>query len=275
MAALLALAAAGVFGAADFVGGFSARSSPARSVALLAYIAGAVATALALLIFGGAWSWSAVIWGGAAGIAGMVGLVLLFTGFARGTFQVVSPAAAVMSGVVPVAWGLVSGEQPGALAVVGLAIAPLGIWLLAGGTLSVPAARDRDSLIFGLGAGVGFGVFFTCLAQSPDDALLVPLLAARATSIGGLLVISAVLGGPLLPPVRKLPAIASGLLDPVANGLFLVASQSGDLFVVGALVALFPASNALLARIVLGERLKPVQRVGFVVALAAGAALAV
>lgn len=275
MAALLALASAGVFGGADFLGGYAARSASARAVALMAYLAGAVTAIIGLLIFGGAWSAGAITYGAAAGLAGTAGLVLLFGAFARGRFQIVSPAAAVMSGVVPVAWGLLSGEEPGALTYAGLIIAPAGIWLLAGGTASLPKPDDTKPLLLGLGAGIGFGVFFVCLSQTPDGAGVVPLVMARASSIGALALAGLAVAGPMLPQVGRLPAIASGALDLPANGLFLLAARSGDLVIVGALVALFPASNALLARLVLKERLGRLQRVGFVAALAAGAALAV
>jgi drug/metabolite transporter (DMT)-like permease len=274
VAALLALASAGIFGGADFLGGYASRSAPARSVVLLAYLVGGVAALLALAVLGGTWSAGAVVYGAAAGVAGMAGLVLMFRGFARGRFQLVSPAAAVMSGVVPVAWGLIAGEQPRPATLVGLLLAPLGIWLLAGGRARLPAPTDLDSLAHGLAAGVGFGVFFVCLAQTPDDAGMVPLVTARASSITGALIVGALAAGPMLPQAGRLAALASGCLDVFANGLFLAASRAGDLIVVGALVALFPASNAVLARIVLKERLRARQRLGFVLALAAAVALA-
>lgn len=275
MGAAFALASAGVFGAADFLGGYASRSASARSVALLAYLAGAVATALGLIVFGGVWSMGSIGFGLLAGLAGAIGLILLFSGFARGTFQIVSPAAAVMSGLVPVAWGVGSGEEPSGLAIAGLLLAPVGVWILAGGTARLPARADLESSLFGLGSGLGFGVFFVCLAQAPDDGGLVPVIAARGSSIVVVVVSILILGGPMVPAVGRVAAIASGVLDPVANGLFLLAAQSGQLFVVGALVALFPVSNALLARFILKERLSRLQGVGFALALLAGAALAV
>ncbi|WSP78065.1 hypothetical protein OG289_00825 [Streptomyces sp. NBC_01235] len=46
---------------------------------------------------------------------------------------------------------------------------------------------------------------------------------------------------------------AAGMLDSVANLLFLLAARSGDLAVVAVVVALYPAGTILLARGVLAE----------------------
>ncbi len=62
-------------------------------------------------------------------------------------------------------------------------------------------------------------------------------------------------------------------MDMFANGLFLIATCIGDLVVIGPLVALFPVSNAILARLVLKERLAPLQRVGLVFAVASAVLL--
>ena len=50
-------------------------------------------------------------------------------------------------------------------------------------------------------------------------------------------------------------ATVSGLLDMLANSLFLLAVQRGLLVLVSVLTSLYPVGVVLLARIVLGERL--------------------
>jgi uncharacterized membrane protein len=251
----------------------ASRRSSARAAALLAYSSGGLTAVLLLVVFGGRWSAAALVLGGLAGIAGMVGLVLFFQALATGRFQIVSPAAAVMSGLVPVAVGLVLGERPAALAVAGILSAPFGVWLLAGGRLQAPTAADLAPLARALAAGAAFGAFFALYAQTPDDAGAVPLVATRATSVAGLGLVSLALGGAVLPAAGRVPAVVSGVLDMFANGLFLLASRIGDLVVVGPLVALFPVSSAVLARLVLKERLAPLQRVGFVLAVASAVLL--
>jgi uncharacterized membrane protein len=60
-----------------------------------------------------------------------------------------------------------------------------------------------------------------------------------------------------------------GVLDAAANAVYLLAVQRGALSVVGAIMALYPASTVLLARLRHGERLAPVQRVGLALAVPA------
>ncbi|MCP2637550.1 EamA family transporter [Microbacterium sp. HD4P20] len=69
-------------------------------------------------------------------------------------------------------------------------------------------------------------------------------------------------------------AIVCGVTDAAANTLMLVALRAGDLSIVSALTALYPAGTILLAAVVLRERVAPVQWTGLALALAAGGMLA-
>jgi len=63
--------------------------------------------------------------------------------------------------------------------------------------------------------------------------------------------------------------VGGGVLDMLANVLYLVASRYGPLSVAVTLTSLYPAGTVLLARTVLGERLSALQMIGVVCALAA------
>lgn len=69
-------------------------------------------------------------------------------------------------------------------------------------------------------------------------------------------------------------AIICGVVDAAANTILLLALRIGDLSIVSALTALYPAGTILLAAIVLKERVAPVQWLGLALALAAGGMLA-
>jgi drug/metabolite transporter (DMT)-like permease len=70
-------------------------------------------------------------------------------------------------------------------------------------------------------------------------------------------------------------AILCGAVDATANVLLLLALRTeGDLAIVAALTALYPAGTVLLASIVLREHIARVQWAGLVLALVAGAVLA-
>ena len=75
-------------------------------------------------------------------------------------------------------------------------------------------------------------------------------------------------------PTRVLmTAVAGGILDMLANVLYLLAARNGPLTLVVTLSSLYPASTVLLARMVLGERITPRQWIGVVFALTAIAAI--
>jgi uncharacterized membrane protein len=63
--------------------------------------------------------------------------------------------------------------------------------------------------------------------------------------------------------------IAGGVIDMLANALYLIATHNGPLSVVVTLSSLYPASTVVLALAVLGERLSVVQGAGIACALIA------
>ncbi|MGH1503771.1 MAG: EamA family transporter [Acidimicrobiales bacterium] len=283
MAALLALAAAAVFGAADFTGGRATDRTPVLPVTLTSNVVGVALGVALVAIAGGTFDRPTITWSALGGLCGLGGLVLLYQGLAAGPNRLVSPVSAVVAAVLPVGVGIASGERPGALAIVGLALAAPAIWLVAGGDLKpAPAgggvAGDRATIAMAVGAGVGFGLFFTCLAQTPDDAGAAPLLVARLISTTTL-VAAFVIWRSRTPKVEvdrhglRLATLA-GTLDMSANGLFLWSTLHGDLSIVGALVSLFPVTTILLAMALLGERMTRAQALGLTLAIATAAFLA-
>lgn len=266
MPALLALVSAAVFGAADFTGGHATRRSPVLTVTLISNLTGAVMAAVLVLVLDTNWSPAALAWGAAGGGFGLVGIVLLYQGLAGGANRVVSPLSAVLAALIPVAVGILGGDRPDQSGVIGLVLAGPAIWLVAGGDVGIGAA-SRRTLTLAVGAGVGFGLFFVCLAQTPDDAGPVPLLAARAASTALLLMVA------FRQPPAGSGSVAlgwsalAGALDMSANGLFLWSTVDGDLAVVGALVNLYPVTTILLAIAVLRERLTRAQALGLTLAI--------
>lgn len=272
MPALLAIAAACTFGVADFLGGLATRRAAVIAVTLITNLAGAAVAVVLVIVIDGAWTARAVVWGAVAGIAGLVGLVLLYQGLAEGPNRLVSPLSAVVAATVPVVVGVALGDRPGSVAIVGICVVPVAVWLVAGDDIGLAGTSKRPPAL-GVGAGLGFGTFFVLLAQTPDDAGAVPLLMARVASVT-VLIVATVATRPATPAAATVGiAIAAGALDMTANGLFLWSSLDGDLAIVGALVSLFPATTVLLAVAFLGERLDRKQATGLVLAVTAAALL--
>ncbi|MTV26738.1 DMT family transporter [Nitriliruptoraceae bacterium ZYF776] len=261
MTALLAVASALTFGASDFAGGLASRRASALAVSWFAQAAGLLVLAPGLLLLTGTPSTRAIGVGAVAGIAGASGLVLYFRGLALGPMGLASPLAGVTGAALPVIIGLRAGEEPSTLASVGIGLGLLAVVLATGRDLT---ASRRDGLgrgpLLALLGGIGFGVFFVALDASPTDSGLWPLLGARLISIvllGALLLVRR----PAIPRDRAFLglALATGVLDMVANVLFLEATRAGLLSLAALLSSLYPVVVAGLAHGLLRERLDRLQ----------------
>jgi drug/metabolite transporter (DMT)-like permease len=182
----------------------------------------------------------------------------------------VAPLSAVVGAGLPLLIGIVAGERPGPVTIGAMALALVAIVLATAGSRREPAALS--GILLGIASGAGFGLFFIALDLTPEDSGLWPLLAGRATSVA-LLAIALVVrraGVPAKPGLM----VVSGLLDTVANVLFLLATRVGSLGVTAVIVSLYPVAVVLLARAVLRERLTGVQLTSVALALGASVLLA-
>ncbi|GAA5203213.1 EamA family transporter [Microbacterium jejuense] len=210
---------------------------------------------------------------------------------------------------------LVKGDTLAPIGYAGLGLALVAVVLVGfipGEKIVRPTARG---IAMAAGAGLSIGAFLIIIDQTSQDSGLAPLVASRATStvvtavVVGVLALAAVrrgararsvlrVSGPQLGAtpsghadlehattgsVAAIPslarawwlAIACGVADAAANALMLLALREGDLSIVSALTALYPAGTILLAAVVLRERVAAVQWAGLTLALIAGGLLAV
>jgi drug/metabolite transporter (DMT)-like permease len=176
----------------------------------------------------------------------------------------------VISASVPVIAGLVTGERPGPVAALGMAVAGAGV-LLATRATGAPAegqARGSAGLALALVAGVLLGVVLVGLDAAARADPLWAVLVTRSVSTLCVLAVVLPRRGGLALGRSPLPLLALiGVLDAAANALFALATTLGLLSVVTVLGSLYPVVTVLLARAVLGERVGAAQRAGVVAAL--------
>src|SRR5512134_760968 len=102
-ALLLALGSAVLYGAGDFTGGLTTRRASTIPVVIFSQASGLVLLALLIPLLPAASPTRAdLLWGATAGLAGGVGVALLYHALAIGTMSVVAPTTAVCAVAIPV-----------------------------------------------------------------------------------------------------------------------------------------------------------------------------
>lgn len=267
---LLAGFSAAVWGIADFSGGKAAQRAHPLAVTVVSQLLGLPMLLLCLLVVPGVPRLADAVWGAVAGLAGFVGIVLLYRALSSGAMAVAAPVTAVTAALIPMAVGLVVDRAPSTPGLVGAGCAVTAIALVSLGPPGGRGAAGPGLVGLALLAGAMFGVFFALLGQTSPESGMWSLAAVRlgALPLGVALMLRS--GTPWRLPRAVLPwAVAAGVLDAAANALYIAAATRAHLSIVAAVAALYPASTVLLALTVDRERIRPVQVAGLTLAAAA------
>jgi drug/metabolite transporter (DMT)-like permease len=281
MVILLGLAAAVLYGSGDFLGGMASRRAHVLTVLTLVETAGAIVALAVAAASSGPVSLTGLAWGVAAGAIGGLGLIIFYAGLAAGPMSVVAPVSGLVSTVLPVAVALAEGERPSLGVYAGALLCLVAIVLAssAGDTGQVGevgegretsmarrSGRAGRGIAYGVLAGLAFGLFFLLIRNAGQSGAVWPVAAARIGELAAVLAVAAGLGRGLLPRGADgrllLAAVGAGVIDVVANLCYVAATRTGLFGLAVVLASLYPGVTVLLARVVLGERLRWVQRVG-------------
>jgi drug/metabolite transporter (DMT)-like permease len=273
MSQVLALVSAVFYGFADFVGGTATRRLPVWKVTAWSQTMGLLVLALGFLIVPvDRITATDILWGAAAGVAGVIGLATLYSTLAAGTMTIVAPISAAATATVPVLADLLAGTTLTNRQWLGIGLAIAAVALVG----FERSAMRTDLRLIGraITAGFFFGLFFILFSQTGSDSGLWPLVAARCATIPIAFLAVFLAGSAGLPSPRDLGLLAFlGNLDMAANIAVVLALQSGPLGVNAVLSSLYPAFTAATAVIVHHERPDARQTLGVVFALGAIAAL--
>ena len=284
LTAILGLGTAVFFGAADFLGGLAAGRILAIRASALSALAGLIVLTAALPILGGTWSTGALVWGVIAGVVAACTVALLYASLAIGPMSILAPLLAVVAAIVPVAYGLASGEQLALTGSAGIVVA-LAAVVLVGFVPHTEAVRPRASgIVLAILAGASMGTGIIVLDNTPGDSGILPLVVGRVVAVTVLLaaVAAAAARGPRRAGgwrggwaggIRL--GLAGGVLAATADVFMLTGVRVGDVSIIGVLAALCSAVTVVLAALVLRERLAPPQVVGRVLAVAAAGLFAI
>ena len=287
MAFLLGVLVAVTIGSGDFLSGIAARRMRTSVVVALSQLGGLVPLGIFIAAtdrtLPAAWD---LVLGVFAGLGLVVGISCLVRALAVGRMSVVAPTAAALGAAVGVIYGLIVGERPGVIAVVGVVLAIAAVVLIAhvaehhetdtGG----PAAHARRTVAsratevaLAVGAGLTLGATQLFFAAASDDAGMWPVASGRLTAgiCAGAFILARVHidGVPVRPGPGDVRLLASyTLLDTLGTSLLIEAFRHGLVSLVAPVAALFPAATVLWARLILGDRMNRGQIVGFGLAAA-------
>lgn len=270
LAICLALGASVAWGISDFIAGTKSRVLPVLSVIAVSQAAGLMWCAFVLLLgdrpVPGKTEIALAV---ASGLAFLAALACFYKAMAIGKISLVVPITS-MCATIPVAVGIMTGDRPGELQVLGMVLALTGVLL----TSREPAAenarnvRPAPGVLLAGAAAIASGTFLLATDAASDGDPIWASLLSRAAMLSILLVVVAVVQPSFRDAGRHLFGLAAiGSLDISGQMLFATASTLGMLSVVAVLGSLYSAVAVLLAITLLHERVDPPQWIGIAAVL--------
>jgi uncharacterized membrane protein len=282
--ALLALAAAVLWGGGDFSGGMGVKEAGGSMGSALRVILLSHCMSFSVLLLLG-WTrgdafphGAALVWGVVAGVTAGVSLACFYIALSRGAMGASAALSGLLAAAIPAAFSAGWEGSPGILQLGGFLVAGVSIWLIAAGKNAEAKPVNRSTFWLAMIGGVGFGIYFTALkVAAVKTGVIWPLATCRMGSIGVCALILAGMslrskkGGGQARVTRQVVmwAMATALLDTSGNLLYIAATRAGRLDVAAVLASLYPASTILLAAWTLRER--PTRRQGWGMVVAAAA----
>jgi drug/metabolite transporter (DMT)-like permease len=268
------------FGTADFFARFTGRRLGTNLSLALVLVVGLLPTGAYLILSGsslhlaGDHVWLVLVYGAGTAVA----TKLLYEALARGPVTVVAPIVAAYPAFV-VLFASAMGRNPGALQLAATVVVLAGALVTA--RFSEPDTEttlSRQALLIAVAASLSYaGLVVAGQAATPAIGAAQTALWGRIVAILVILPIT-LLGASRAPANRSIKAIyllvgLQGVLDGGGHLLLFAGSHGPHPEIAAVAGSCFGAVTALLAWIVLSERVAPLQWVGMVLVFAGVAAL--
>jgi drug/metabolite transporter (DMT)-like permease len=264
MEIFLGLGAAVGWGVSDFCARFAGHKTGALRSILYMQPIGLAFLSLYLIFIEKNQNWQldivllAIVLGLGNSLAGLC----LFRAFEVGTLSVVSPVASSY-GAIALTLGMLTGESPKPIKLMGLGLTLVGV-ILSSTQPNAPDAKSkgRKGLWLAIVASILFGVTFWGMKYvTPVIGGVIPVFLQRVFAPLMLVIISFVLRQSIaLPKNGAWPwIIAVGVIDTLAFVAFSVGTTISGAGVISVLSSMFSAVTVLLAWIFLKERLAKIQ----------------
>jgi drug/metabolite transporter (DMT)-like permease len=270
MPSALAAFASFAWGCSDFLGGIAAKRLDVKRVGMLAQTAGLVVILISLWLVPADPRSRDLVWGLPAGVATAAGVMMLYAALAIGPMNVAASITAVVGAAANAAIGLVGGERPDGLALVGIPLAVIAVVLVTSRPLGATGRPPRIVILLAISAGISLGISNACFAATSPGSGSWPVAVSRlvATIILGIGAWTTK-GAGRWDPIGVRVSLAAGVVDVAATASIAYALQRAPQVLVGVLGSLFPVVTVFLARMVLGESMSRRQVIGLACAVAA------
>ncbi len=287
--ALLALAAAILWGGGDFAGGMAVKHTSvgegggtfggALRVILMSHAVSFCVLVTVALLRGDVFPHGLPLAAGlGAGLLGGISLALFYIALSRGAMGASAALSGLLAAAIPAMVSVGMEGAPGLRRVVGFLTAGAAIWLIAG-TSGEGKREDRGTLVLAIISGAGFGCYFVALKFAGAAGVIWPMATARMGSLSlcSLLLLRLIWKerrtGTAAPVTigrgAVLWSLGTAVMDTTGNMFYIAATRAGRLDVASVLASLYPATTILLAAWTLKE--SPTRRQGFGMAVAAAA----
>ena len=272
-ALLFGVAAAVVWGFADYAAAIAARRVGAVRTAFGMQTTGLVSYAIVLIALG---RWPALEAGEASyaialGILGVASVAALYRALALGPVAVVAPVVASYVAVTVLLVVVFLGERLSLAQVISAAVVFVGVVTTSTDARQLRATLGRPipGVQIGLLATVGFGIWGAIFAAAtrayPWPAVILTLRAASVLFVGAFVIFRRI--DLRVFRDRRALALATtvGVLDTFANALFALGIESGYASIAASGSGAYPIIPAILGVVALRERLAPNQYVGIAI----------
>ena len=240
LAIILALASAIGYGSSDFAAGLASRTASVIQVTLLACLTATVVVLVALPFAADHRpSGASLAWGAAAGAGGTLGGIALYLGFRYAAFSVAAPLSAVGTAGFSVLAGLLWGERPSTVALIGIGLALPAIVSVSASAAGAEHAggeagqaeneevghggRPAAGVVAGLIAGACFALLLIGLDRAGSGSGLWPVATAEVAELAVAVAAAALTRNLRLPGGRpRWLAVITGVAGAAGTHLVLL-----------------------------------------------------
>ncbi|HAF67545.1 MAG TPA: hypothetical protein DCX77_08825 [Acidimicrobiaceae bacterium] len=263
--AILGVGAAILIGLSDLFGRRVTLRSSAITSSSTMQAFGAISVLLSLVFWPGTFSGRDALLGALSGAGFATGLCCYYLGLTRNSSAVVAPVAAVLSALIPFGWAITRGVQVSSVALLGAALALLGLGVVT--TTKTPQVPITTGVQLGLLAGLGYGVGQAVLLDIAATAGPIAIASQRVIAFGLMIPLALVTNNRVMaPPGSKRWGLLAGICVSAASIAFFQGLRFDPVAtVIG--ISLFPVFSVVVGRIQYQDALTRKQAVGIACAV--------